>query len=134
MVLAGALTLLAAVGLRDVFDAASLVGVMALTGTGMIGVGVFPMQTGLPHTLAAMLAFGGVGVSALVTAGTVQGPFGFVSAAVGALELVAFALFVMLRGGTPIGIGGLERWVAYLGVVWAIAFGGHLLPAGDDRD
>lgn len=129
MILTGLLTLVAAYGLHHVYERRLLTGLLALTGVGgSVGVGVFPSQTGLPHVIAAMIAFGGMGVSALVVARTVHGPFRSLSAVFGILELTAFVLFLTLPGSTPLGIGGLERWVAYLGVLWAIAFGGFLLP------
>lgn len=130
MVVAGVLTVTAAYGLHRVYGRRSLTAVVAAVGVGgFVGVGLFPAGTGLPHLAAAMVAFVGTGVAALVVTATVRGPFRYVSAVLGVLELVAFGLFLTVGGSTPLGIGGLERWVAYLGVVWAIAFGGVLLPA-----
>lgn len=128
MVIAGLLAVTAAAGLQGVYGRGSLTGLLAVTGGGgFVGVGVFPSGTGLPHFVAAMIAFAGVGLTALVVAATVRGPFRYVSAVLGVLELIALVLFVGLGGSTPLGIGGLERWVAYLGLVWAVAFGGFLL-------
>lgn len=131
MVLAGVLTLVAAVALHRVYGRRVLTGVVAVTGVGgFVGVGLFPAGTGLPHVVAAMLAFAGAGASALAVAATVRGPFRYVSAVLGFLELLALSLFVTLGGATPLGIGGLERWVAYLGLAWVTAFGGFLLSDG----
>lgn len=128
MILAGLLAVLAAYGLYRVYENAIFSGVLAVTAVGgYIGVGVFPAQTGFPHFLAAMIAFVGTGVAALVTAAVVRGPFRYLAGVLGIAELVALLLFVGLGAANPLGIGGLERWVAYLGVVWAIAFGGYLL-------
>lgn len=132
MVVAGALTLVAAYGLARADESRALAGVVAVTGGGgFAGVGLFPAQTGLPHLVAALLAFGGIGVAALLAAATRRGPFRYASAALGVLELLALVGFLVLQGATPLGIGGLERWVAYLGAVWAAAFGGVLLAAGE---
>lgn len=131
MVVAGLGTLTAAYWIHRALGRRELTVVVAATGIGLAGVGLFPAETGVPHFLAAMLAFGGIGVTALVGARELRGPFGALSAVLGTLELVALVLFVALGGSTPLGIGGLERWVAYLGVVWAAAFGGHLLPDGE---
>lgn len=129
MVLAGLLSVVAAYGLHRVFERRLLTAVVAVTGVGgLMGVGLFPSQTGLPHFIAALLAFGGIGLSALVAATTVRGPFRYICAVLGSLELIALGLFLSLGGSTPLGIGGLERWVAYLGLVWTVAFGGFLLP------
>lgn len=128
MVLAGVLTLGSAYGLHHVYrhrPLTALVGVTAMGG--LVGVGVFPSQTGLPHFVAAMIAFTGVGLIALVTASIDRGPIRYLSLLFGVLELGSLALFLTVGGATPIGIGGLERWVAYLGIIWVIAFGGHLI-------
>lgn len=136
MVLAGVLFVGAATALHRLFDSRALASVATVTGVGVAGVGVFPAHTGVPHFLAAMLAFAGIGVTALVAASVLRAPFRYVSAVLGGLELVAFILFVTLGDGTPLGIGGLERWVAYLGLLWATAFGGYLLavPFGDRQE
>lgn len=132
MAVAGALLVGVAAALRRLYDSTAFAAVAALSGVGVAGVGVFPAQTGLPHALAAFAAFGGVGVTALVAASVLRGPFRYVSAVLGGLELVAFALFVTVQGGTPLGVGGLERWVAYLGLLWVTAFGGYLLAEASD--
>lgn len=134
MVLAGLGTLVATYALQQLYRSRGLTTVLAATGIGNAGVGLFPAETGVPHFLAAMLAFGGIGVTALLVAREVRGPFSVLSASLGILELVALVLFVTLGGATPLGIGGLERWVAYLGILWAAAFGGVLLPGGDGTD
>lgn len=128
MVVAGALTLVAAYGLVRAGEHRALAAVVAVTGVGgFAGVGLFPAQTGLPHLIAALLAFGGIGIAALVAAATRQGPFRYASAALGVFELLALVGFLGLQGSTALGIGGIERWVAYLGAAWAAAFGGSLL-------
>lgn len=134
MVLAGLGTLAATYALRRLYRSRGLTTVLAATGIGIAGVGLFPAETGPPHFLAAMLAFGGIGCTALLVAREVRGPFGALSAILGTLELVALVLFVTLGGSTPLDIGGLERWVAYLGTVWAAAFGGYLYPEADAGD
>lgn len=128
MAVAGVLTVFAAYALHRAWDRRELTGALGVTGVvGFIGVGAFPSQTGLPHFIAALVSFAGVGVLALLVARAVRGPFRVVSAGLGVLELLALGLFIGIGGGTPLGIGGLERWVAYLGVVWVVALGGFLL-------
>ncbi|CQH59815.1 DUF998 family protein [Halobacterium hubeiense] len=131
MVLSGLLVAFTAYALGSVYERPLFPGVFAVTGVGVVGVGVFPTQTGALHYVAAFVAFGGLGLSALAAAATVRGPMRYVSAALGVAELAAFVAFVSLGGGTPLGIGGLERWVAYLGLAWVLAFGGFLLGGVD---
>ncbi len=128
MVLAGLLSLLAAYGLHATGVRPRLTGLLAVTGVvGFVGVGLFPAQTGAPHLVAALVAFAGAGIAALVVASLIEGPFRYLSAALGVLELVALVLFVTLKSDNPLGVGGLERWVAYLGVIWVLAVGGLVL-------
>ncbi|MFB6234923.1 MAG: DUF998 domain-containing protein [Halopenitus sp.] len=134
MILAGLGTLVATYGLHQRFRNRGFTVALAATGIGNAGVGVFPAETGVPHVLAAMLAFGGIGCTALLVAREVGGPFGALSASVGVLELVVLVLFITVGGSTPLGLGGLERWVAYLGILWAAAFGGYLLPGSEPAE
>jgi hypothetical protein len=51
------------------------------------------------------------------------------SAILGAIALATLGSYILLGDGSPLaglGIGGLERWVAYPIVIWVIAFGGYL--------
>ncbi|MFB6133981.1 MAG: DUF998 domain-containing protein, partial [Halanaeroarchaeum sp.] len=94
MIAAGVLTIIAAYALHHVYERWALTAVLGTTGAvGFVGVGVFPAQTGLPHLVAAVVAFAGAGVSALLTSATVRGPFGAVSAILGGFELMALVLF-----------------------------------------
>jgi len=129
-VLTGGLAVLAGYGIDQADVDRPLAALVAATGIGLVGVGVFPARTGPPHLLAALVAFAGLGVSALAAGRAIAGPFGGVSVALGVAELAALGAFLALGAATPLGIGGLERWVAYLGTVWAVAFGGFLLPGG----
>lgn len=128
MALAGLLAVAGAAGLKRAGLGPWLAGVVGATGLGgMIGIAVFPAQTGTPHAIAALIAFGGIGLSAVIAARTFGGAFGWVSLVLGVAELGALAAFIALKGANPLGVGGLERWVAYLGAVWVIAFGGFMI-------
>lgn len=135
MVVAGLLTLVATYGLHQIYRSWPLTGVAVVTAVGgFIGVGLFPAQFGFPHLIAAIVAFGGMGVIALIVAVVVNGPFRYASAILGGVEFVAFVAFFVLGGSTALGVGGLERWVAYLGLAWAVSFGGYLLSQAGETD
>jgi hypothetical membrane protein len=106
----------------------------ALLGLGAVGVGVFPGDTGTPHALAAMLTFVSGGVAGVSAAVVTRAPFRFLSAALGAISLVALGSYLVV-GETGIladlGTGGVERWVAYPIVLWLVAFGGYLTGAAE---
>lgn len=125
---AGLLAVAGAFALSRSGEERLLAGMIGITGLGgMIGIAIFPAQTGTPHTIAALIAFGGIGLSALGAAYRFAGPFRWVSVVLGGVELLALVAFIVLSGANPLGIGGLERWVAYLGAAWVIAFGGFLV-------
>jgi|AntDeeMetagen134_2_1112570.scaffolds.fasta_scaffold05711_2 hypothetical membrane protein len=131
MILSGLLTLVAAYGIDRVYDLRWLTALVALTGVGVAGVGVFPAHVGALHFVAAVAAFAGGGLSAVAAAFVVPGPFRYLSGVLGVVALVALVLFVALGGSTALGIGGLERWITYPTQIWVTAFGGYLLGMGD---
>lgn len=135
MVVAGILTLVAAAALHRVYERRWLTALVAVTGAGIVGVGLFPEHLGAPHAVAALLAFGGGGASALAVAAVVDGPFRSLSAGLGLVGLVALVLFVGPAGPfAALGHGGVERWIAYPLLIWITAFGGFLLGRAVPRD
>lgn len=130
MILSGLLTLVAASGIDRVYDRRWLTAVVAISGLGVAGVGVFPAHQPTPHFVAAFLAFAAGGLSAIAAAFVVRRPFSYLSAGLGVVALVALVLFVALGGSTALGIGGLERWITYPTQLWVTAFGGYLLGTG----
>jgi hypothetical membrane protein len=103
--------------------------VVAAMGAGALGVGVFPGNTGGIHALFAMLTFIGGGLAAIVTARATRPPFRYLSIALGVISLGSLFSYILLGEGTPLaglGVGGVERWVAYPIVIWVTGFGGYL--------
>lgn len=127
MVVSGLLLLIGAYCLYRLDWSGPVVALVTVTGGGVAGVGLFPTQVGAMHAVVAFAAFLGGGAGALLVGRAVGGPFGYVSALLGVVSLSALVGFVVLQGGTPLGAGGLERWITYPIQVWAVAFGGHLL-------
>lgn len=96
--------------------------------------------SGSVHGLGSLLTFVGVGIGALVVATVIGGVFRYVSAALGILVLLSFIFLIAsyppgssVPDVTSLGVGGLERWVTYLAVVWLTAFGGYLLADGSNE-
>lgn len=99
-----------------------------LLGLGVLGVGIFPGNTG-PHPLFAMLTFIAGGIAAIASAPAVSSPLRYVFAGFGAVALAALAAGLFLLDWSPIadlGEGGLERWVAYPVVLWLVGFGSQV--------
>lgn len=119
--LLGLLGLLSAYLLRREIGRISAV-LLALASIGAMGVGVFPEDYGAPHWISALIAFL-FGAIAVMAMGARRG--GFFKAfglAAGVISLTALALFIP-RVHTPLGIGGLERLVAYPILVFFVVYG-----------
>jgi hypothetical membrane protein len=103
---------------------------MAAFGIGVLGVGIFNGSWGTVHALFAMTTFIGGGIAAVMTFRIVQAPFRFVTVALGAISLFVLFSYIFMGDNSPfmeLGEGGLERWVAYPVLLWALGLGGHLM-------
>jgi len=121
VILLGALGLLAVFLLRQELGRAGA-WLLGLASLGAMGVGLFPEDYGLSHSISALIAFlfGALAVIAIgIRRGGVFKPLGI---ALGAISLVALALFIP-RVNTPLGIGGIERLVAYPVLLFLIIYG-----------
>jgi hypothetical membrane protein len=110
-----------------------------LAGIGAAGAGLFPLDTGGLHGLAALLGFLFFNVQALAIATRLSGPMRAIAAVAGLLGLVFVVLMAIGDAGNaaafgPIGHGGTERMIVYPVMLWLIAFGGTLLAAPDAVD
>jgi hypothetical membrane protein len=141
-------TTLVLVGMLNIVAAALLFGpggrgrhpvlliVFIAAGIGAIGAGVFPLDTGAPHSLSALVAFLAFNLQALGTATVVRGPMRAISVLAGAAGLVFVVLMALGDGGNaaafgPIGHGGTERMIVYPAMLWMLAFGGYLMTGVD---
>jgi hypothetical membrane protein len=114
---------------------------LAVAGAGALGVGIFPENTfvvndvSVIHSISALLAFVGGGATAIATYKITKPPFRYLSAILGAATLTATALFATTRdmGYLGIGVGGMERMMAYPTLLWIISLGGYLLGTADEK-
>lgn len=97
-----------------------------IAGVGAIGVGVFTENAGVLHTIMSAIAFLFGGLSAIGTYRLQKSPLNYVSVVMGVIALIALVLFAT-RNFLGLDKGGMERMIAYPIVLWAIAFGGHLI-------
>jgi hypothetical membrane protein len=103
---------------------------MTAFGIGVLGVGIFNGSWGTVHALFAMTTFIGGGMAAIMTFRIVQAPFRYVTVALGAISLFVLFSYMFMGDNSPfmeLGEGGLERWVAYPVLLWALGLGGHLM-------
>lgn len=103
---------------------------IALTGIGALGVGLFPETTGVVHVIFSDITFIFAGLSAIVTFRFQRKPMGYFSVILGLMDLVACALFA---SGVYLGLGagGMERMIVYPTLLWVLAFGGHMMAMED---
>jgi len=142
MVVSGLMIVAAAYGLQRALGRRAVTVPTALLGIGVLGVGIFPGNTGL-HPLFALLAFVAGGLAAILSYKVSESPLRYVVAVLGAVALLMLVLGMLgapqpdgmglLGNEGPIaalGAGGLERWVAYPVVLWLTTFGGYLMGHG----
>jgi hypothetical membrane protein len=125
VILFGLMALLAAALLRQ-RDRKSLIWLLlALSGIGAIGVGVFNEDYSLVHRSSALLAFLFGNLAALYSHKMSRPPLACVFGLLGLIGLSALALY---GGGIYIGlgVGGMERMILYPAMFWAIGFGAYL--------
>jgi len=99
---------------------------LALTGLGAAGVGVFPETIIVPHSICAITVFISGGLCAILGFRIFTGPWSWFSPVWGAITLVA----VVLLGAKVylgLGAGGMERIIAYPLIIWAIGTGAYLM-------
>ena len=117
MLLAGMLVSLGAILLHHALGRALVTIPTAILGVSIVLVAVFPGPTGDPHAVSAMVAFFAGGFAAALSALVVGPPFRYALLALGLVTLGCLASYFTLGDANPmwaLGVGGAERWVAYL--------------------
>jgi hypothetical membrane protein len=111
--------------LRHIVRNKVFLGFLILCGTGAMGVGIFPEDFGVVHTVVSLIAFLFGALSAIVSHKYQKPPLSYFAVILGLTSLTALAMFAT---GIHLGLGkgGMERMIAYPMLLWAIGFGGHL--------
>lgn len=110
---------------------------VAITGVGAIGVGVFPETAGIVHVAVSLVAFLFAGLSAIASYKLQKKPLGYLSVILGVLTIASLILAAPTvlphRSSSYLGIGsgGIERLVFYPALLWALSFGSHLMGTED---
>lgn len=130
MVVSGLLIIAAAYCIQSAFRKRAFAALLGLFGTGVLGVGVFDGSYGDIHAIFALLTFLAGGLSAVASYGMQRAPLNYFSAALGGISLLDLILYYIMLDASPfavLGIGGLERWIAYPILLWIVGFGGYLM-------
>jgi hypothetical membrane protein len=125
MALAGLLIIIGAYFVYRTYNDWIVTVFIGLLGLGVLGVGIFPGNMNPWHPIFALMAFSCGGLAAIVSFRIIRSPFKFLAVLLGMTTL----FFLITNGyfGTIMGMGGVERWVAYPVVLWILGIGGYLL-------
>lgn len=99
---------------------------LAITGLGAMGVGIFPEPAEVLHYMSSAITFLFAALSAIGGYTFVRKPYSYFSVAMGGITLTAIALF-LTENFLGVGPGGMERMIAYPMLLWAVVFGGYLI-------
>ena len=107
--------------------------VFALGGIGAMGAGLIPLDSPVGvHGLFALLAFLFINLEAVLCGRLVRNPLRLFSVVAGIVGLSFLVVMILVDAETldpsgSIGHGGVERMIAYPGLLWMLVYGGHLL-------
>ena len=127
IILFGSMALVTAVLLRQSHGQPLIWLLLALSGIGAIGVGIFN-EDYIPevHALFAFMAFFFGNMAAISSYRIVRPPLSHFFVLLG---LIGFSALILLASGIylGLGVGGMERMIFYPAMFWALGFGGYLL-------
>jgi hypothetical membrane protein len=100
-------------------------------GVGIVGIAVFPGNVATIHPFVSLLAFLGGSIAAILSRKVLDAPVRYFAVALGSIALLAtvFGLDAFANWGpqAEIGIGGVERWIAYPVLLWLVLLGGAFM-------
>lgn len=99
---------------------------LGVAGIGAMGVGVFPETTGSLHTLVSLITFLFGGITAIISYRVLSSSMRYFSVVMGVITLAALILYAS-KIYLGLGLGGMERMIAYPVLFWGLAFAGNLL-------
>jgi hypothetical membrane protein len=109
------------------FNYKLLTGLLILAAIGAMGVGVFTENSPAPaHSVVSLIAFLFGGLSAITSFKLLKMPFSVVAVILGLVTLCALGLFAG-NFDLGLGVGGIERMIAYPILLWGAGFGGYLM-------
>lgn len=110
----------------NVFQSRVFRALIAVTGVGAFGVGLFPENVPVLHTVFSAITFLFAGLSAVYGLRVLSRLMGLISVVCGVVCLVALALF---GSGNYLGLGhgGMERLIVYPVLCWGLMLSGYLL-------
>jgi hypothetical membrane protein len=137
MAVAGALVLTATYLLWGVVERRRFLIALGLFGVGIVGIAVFPGNVATYHPLFSMLCFVAGSIAAIMSRKILDVPLRYFAVALGSIALLAtvFGSDAFADWGPQefIGIGGVERWIAYPVLLWLVLLGAAFMARGSIR-
>jgi hypothetical membrane protein len=138
MAVAGAMVLCAALLLRGELAQRRVVIGLYVFGAALIGLAIFPGNVAIWHPWIALVCFVSASVTAIMSRKVLERPVRYFAVAAGVVALAAtvagLEVFEDVGPQAWIGIGGVERWIAYPALLWLVMFGTVLMTRrGDQR-
>lgn len=142
----GVLTTVAAYFMFSVIKSKKAVVLLGIFGIGMLGVAIFSEVFTLVHGIFSLIVFFSGSLAAILSFRFQKRPMSYISVILGVIGLVAIVLaelssldIILAELGfaasgaplfsTPIGIGGMERMIAYPIMLWLVMFGASLIAS-----
>ncbi len=106
-------------------------------GVSLVGLAVFPGNVPTWHPWIALTCFMAGSITAIMSRKVLHPPVTYFAVALGVIAVVAtFVGLESFEGTGPqewIGLGGVERWIAYPVLMWLVMFGTALMSRDDGR-
>ena len=103
---------------------------MAIAGIGSFFVGVFPENIAILHDLSAGITFIMGSLAAIEAGRWLKGPYRFLCILMGIIGITSFVILITDTYGV-LGVGGIERLIAYPLALWLLSYGGYLMNEPD---
>ena len=110
---------------------------LGIFGIGIVGIAVFPGNVATFHPLFSLLCFLAGSIAAILSRKILDAPLRYFAVVLGSVALLAtvFGLESLADWGpqATIGIGGIERWIAYPVLLWLVLLGAAFMTRGIQR-
>ena len=104
---------------------------MILSGIGAMGVGLFPENFATEHELFSFVVFFFGGLGAIAAYKIERKPLNYFSPIIGIFSIVMLVFF-LVGNNLGMGVGGMERLVAYPELLWGVGLGAHMIAWDSD--
>jgi hypothetical membrane protein len=109
--------------------------IFALAGIGAVLTGLFPLNTGDIHSLAALVAFLFFNIEVFGSGILLHGPMKVIAFLLGIVGTIFVIIMIIGDSGNTavfgiIGHGGTERMIVYPALLWLMLLGGYLIGDG----